>query len=130
MFRPGFIQPLHGITSKTRAYRVLLAVGRPLFPLLRALGPRFATTSDAVPGVTRSFDSFSAAADEAGMSRIYGGIHYDFDNTVGLDGGKKVVIQDARKREIDNKVFKYVGVAGVDKPRIVQVGVAADNLCK
>jgi hypothetical protein len=47
-----------------------------------------------------------------------------------LDGGKKVVIQDARKREIDNKVFKYVGVAGVDKPRIVQVGVAAANLCK
>jgi hypothetical protein len=42
-----------------------------------------------------------------------------------LDGGKKVVIQDARKREIDNKVFKYVAVAGVDKPCIVQVGVAA-----
>ena len=38
----------------------------------------------------------------------------------------------ARKREIDNRVFKYVGVAGVDKPRIVQVGVSADNLpvCK
>jgi len=40
------------------------------------------------------------------------------------------VIQDARKREIDNQIFKYVGVAGVDKPRIVQVGVAAANLCK
>jgi hypothetical protein len=25
-------------------------------------------------------------------------------------------------------VFKYVGVAGVDKPRIVQVGVGAENL--
>ncbi len=47
-----------------------------------------------------------------------------------LTGAKKVVIQNARKREIDDKIFKYVGVAGVDKPRIVQVGVAAANLCK
>jgi hypothetical protein len=47
-----------------------------------------------------------------------------------IAGTKQVVIQNARKREIDNKVFKYVGVAGVDKPRIVQVGVAAANLCK
>jgi hypothetical protein len=47
-----------------------------------------------------------------------------------LTGAKEVVIQDARKREIDNQIFKYVGVAGVDKPRIVQVGVAATNLCK
>jgi hypothetical protein len=49
-----------------------------------------------------------------------------------INGGKKIVIQEARKREIDNRVFKYVGVAEVDKPRIVQVGVAAENLtnCK
>jgi hypothetical protein len=49
-----------------------------------------------------------------------------------IGGGKQVVIQDARKREIDDRVFKYVGVAGIDKPRIVQVGVAAENLptCK
>jgi hypothetical protein len=47
-----------------------------------------------------------------------------------IDGSKKIVIQDARKREIDSKVFKFVGVAGVDKPRIVQVGVGAENLCK
>jgi hypothetical protein len=47
-----------------------------------------------------------------------------------ITGAKTVVIQNARKREIDNKIFKYVGVAGVDKPRIVQVGVSAANLCK
>jgi len=49
-----------------------------------------------------------------------------------ITGAKDIVIQEARKREIDDRVFKYVGVAGVDKPRIVQVGVAADNLptCK
>ncbi len=47
-----------------------------------------------------------------------------------ITGAKQVVIQNARKREIDNKIFKFVGVAGVDKPRIVQVGVSAANLCK
>ena len=48
-----------------------------------------------------------------------------------IDGQKKVVVQEARKREIDDRIFKYVGVAGVDKPRIVQVGVSEKNLtCK
>ena len=49
-----------------------------------------------------------------------------------LDGRQKIVIQEPRKREIDNRIFKYVGVAGVDKPRIVQVGVSDKNLpvCK
>jgi hypothetical protein len=47
-----------------------------------------------------------------------------------LNGSKDVVIQGAGKREIDDQIFKYVGVAGVDKARIVQVGVAAANLCK
>ena len=45
-----------------------------------------------------------------------------------IGGGATVVIQPAQKREIDNRVFKYVGVAVVDKPRIVQVGVSADHL--
>ena len=47
-----------------------------------------------------------------------------------ITGAKTVVIQNARKREIDHKIFKFVGVAGVDKPRIVQVGVSAANLCR
>jgi hypothetical protein len=36
-----------------------------------------------------------------------------------------VVIQEARQREVDPKVFKYVGVSGIDRPRIVQVGYEA-----
>jgi hypothetical protein len=48
-----------------------------------------------------------------------------------IAGTATVVVQPAQKREIDNRVFKYVAVAGIDKPRIVQVGVSADNLvCK
>jgi len=48
MFRPAVIQPLHGITSKTKAYRVLYAVTRPLLPLLKALFPRYVTTTEQV----------------------------------------------------------------------------------
>ncbi|HEX3150915.1 MAG TPA: phosphatase PAP2 family protein [Gemmataceae bacterium] len=51
---------------------------------------RFETTSDGLPGVMRRFTSIWSAAEEAGMSRIYGGIHWQFDNTDGLAGGKKV----------------------------------------
>ena len=48
-----------------------------------------------------------------------------------LAGRDKVVVQETRRRELDDRVFKYVGVAGVDKPRIVQVGVSEKNLlCK
>lgn len=48
----------------------------------------FTATSE-VPGVAnRSFRSFTAAANEAGMSRIYGGIHFGFDNKAGLTAGR------------------------------------------
>ena len=49
-----------------------------------------------------------------------------------IAGGATMVVQPSQKREIDNRVFKYVAVAGVDKPRIVQVGVSAEHLaaCK
>jgi hypothetical protein len=50
----------------------------------------FSSTADDLPGVTRSFKSFTAAAEEAGISRIYGGIHWDFDNTEGLKCGRAV----------------------------------------
>lgn len=40
--------------------------------------------------MTRRFDNFWHAAQEAGMSRIYGGIHYSFDNTAGLALGRAI----------------------------------------
>ncbi len=38
----------------------------------------------------RTFTSFNAAADEVGMSRLYGGIHYRTGNVVGLKNGRLV----------------------------------------
>ncbi len=48
MFRPGFIQPLDGIKSKTRLYRAAYAVSSPLYPLFKAVAPRWVTTTRAV----------------------------------------------------------------------------------
>jgi len=47
IFRPGIIQPLHGIQSRTRAYRLLYALTRPLLPVLkRILGAHMTTTEN------------------------------------------------------------------------------------
>jgi uncharacterized protein YbjT (DUF2867 family) len=48
MFRPGVIQPMHGIKSKTRIYRAAYVVTAPLFPILKALFPRYMTTTEKV----------------------------------------------------------------------------------
>jgi hypothetical protein len=47
----------------------------------------FTSTSDGLPGVTRNYSSFSAAADESGISRIYGGIHWPSANIAGQTAG-------------------------------------------
>ena len=48
MFRPGYIQPLHGIKAKTRLYRLLYAVVGPLYPLWKVLFPRIVTTTEKI----------------------------------------------------------------------------------
>lgn len=48
MFRPGFIRPLHGVTSRTRLYRALYRVGAPLGWLAERLAPNGVTTTEKV----------------------------------------------------------------------------------
>ncbi len=59
----------------------------------------FAARSDGHTGLTqrplastttRHFNSLREAAEEAGVSRIYGGIHFSFDNTAGLSSGDAI----------------------------------------
>jgi uncharacterized protein YbjT (DUF2867 family) len=45
MFRPGVIQPLHGIQSRTSGYRIFYSVTKPLLPILRWLFPQYVTTT-------------------------------------------------------------------------------------
>jgi hypothetical protein len=50
----------------------------------------FNVTSEVLPGVERSFTSFSAAAEEATLSRIFAGVHFRFDLTSGRRLGHNV----------------------------------------
>ncbi|MEV0900326.1 NAD-dependent epimerase/dehydratase family protein [Actinoplanes sp. NPDC049802] len=47
-FRPGFIQPTHGVRSKTRWYNAAYTVIAPLVPMIRRVAPRYVTTTGAV----------------------------------------------------------------------------------
>lgn len=50
----------------------------------------FSVTSEVLPGVERSFDSFSAAGEEATLSRIFAGVHFRSDLTTGQRLGREV----------------------------------------
>jgi membrane-associated phospholipid phosphatase len=50
----------------------------------------FDVTSESLAGVTRHFTSFSAAAEEAGLSRIYAGQHFRSDHLTGKRLGRQV----------------------------------------
>jgi hypothetical protein len=50
----------------------------------------FQVTSEVMPGVERAFDSFSDAAQEATLSRIFAGVHFSFDLTHGQRLGRQV----------------------------------------
>jgi uncharacterized protein YbjT (DUF2867 family) len=46
MFRPGYIQPMHGVQTKTRWYGAIYAFVAPLYPVLKTLFPRSVTTTE------------------------------------------------------------------------------------
>ena len=48
---------------------------------------RFISRSDGLPGVVREFRGFMEAANEAALSRMYGGIHFRSANGDGLKSG-------------------------------------------
>jgi len=73
------------------AHAVISAAGA---TVLRAFFERdrfpFHVTSEVLPGVERTFRRFSAAAEEATLSRIFAGVHFRFDLTTGQRLGRAV----------------------------------------
>ena len=50
----------------------------------------FTVTSEVLPGVERIFTSFTAAAEEATVSRIFAGVHFRSDLTMGQELGRTI----------------------------------------
>jgi uncharacterized protein YbjT (DUF2867 family) len=48
MFRPGYIQPLHGVRTKTKWYGAIYAMMGPLYPIWKLLFPKYVTTTECV----------------------------------------------------------------------------------
>jgi uncharacterized protein YbjT (DUF2867 family) len=48
MFRPGIIEPMYGAKSKTPAYRVFYALGKPLLPVMRWAFPDYVLTTEEI----------------------------------------------------------------------------------
>jgi uncharacterized protein YbjT (DUF2867 family) len=48
MFRPSYIQPMHGARASLRATRIAYAVMSPLFPVWKTLFPKHVTTTERV----------------------------------------------------------------------------------
>jgi hypothetical protein len=97
--QPNFTPPFPSYVSGHAAF------GAALFTILTDFYGtdklKFTLTSDQLPGVTRSYTSFSQASYENAISRIYLGIHFWFDETAGMQMGKDVA----------NNVFANVLVA-------------------
>ncbi|MEU7836304.1 MULTISPECIES: NAD-dependent epimerase/dehydratase family protein [unclassified Nonomuraea] len=66
MFRPGYIQPMHGVTSRTTWYRLAYVVTAPFYPILRLLFPAAVTTTE------RIGQAMITVADRGAPKRILG----------------------------------------------------------
>jgi hypothetical protein len=72
----------HAVISAAAAEVLLSFFGRDHFD--------FDVTSEVIPGAVRSFSSFSAAAEEATLSRIFAGQHFRFDLNTGHRLGREI----------------------------------------
>jgi hypothetical protein len=72
------------------AHAVVSAAGADVLSSFFGNDEKFAVTSELLPGVERMFTSFSDAADEASVSRIYAGQHFRFDQVAGERLGKQI----------------------------------------
>jgi len=86
--------PLAGNTAADPSYpgahSTISAAGADVLASFYGHRQSFSVTSSALPGVTRSFMSFGAAAEEAGLSRIFSGQHTRLDHLAGLTLGHDV----------------------------------------
>jgi membrane-associated phospholipid phosphatase len=72
------------------AHSTISAAGAAVLAAFFGNRDQIQVATGAVPGVVRSFDSYSDVAGEAGLSRIFAGQHSRLDHVAGLDLGRDV----------------------------------------
>ena len=88
-FIPNMASPAH--PTYTSAHSTFTgAASRMLALYIGTDDFQFSATSDGLPGVVRSYDSFSEACIELNMSRVWGGIHTMIDVVEGRRAGIKI----------------------------------------
>lgn len=68
---------------------------------LKAYTSRFEPGINPKRDVTLTFDTFREASDDAGISRLYGGIHFEDGNKFGLQLGQKIGQQAFREAQAE-----------------------------
>jgi hypothetical protein len=95
------LSPTAADPSYPGAHGTISAAGAAVLASFYGNDSAFTVTSTALPGVERSFTSFSEAAEEATVSRIYNGNHTRIDQVAGENLGRDVagfVLARTRRR--------------------------------
>jgi hypothetical protein len=72
------------------AHSVISAAGAAVLSAFFGDHDDITVTSEALPGIGRHFDSYQAVAREAGLSRIFAGVHTRLDHDAGIRLGRRV----------------------------------------
>ncbi len=95
---PGYVSG-HSTFSSASAEVLRAFTGSDHFGFSTVIPAHFGRVEPGIPEVptTMSFATFTEAAEQAGLSRLYGGIHFSDDNTIGQALGALVGRQAWRK---------------------------------
>lgn len=91
---PGYFSG-HSVFSRSSATVLALFTGDDRFGFSTILPPNFGRVEPGIPTepTTFSYATFSDAAEEAGLSRLYGGIHFPDDNATAQQVGYRIGLQ-------------------------------------
>jgi hypothetical protein len=84
------------------AHSVISEAGATVLSAYFGNGGQIAVTSDVLAGTSRKFNSYQAVATEAGLSRIFAGVHTRLDHESGLKLSRDVaqlVLRDSKKAD-------------------------------
>jgi hypothetical protein len=88
------------------AHSVISAAGATVLSAFFGKDDQIQVTSDVMKGTVRAFDSYEAVATEAGLSRIFAGVHTRLDHESGLELGRDVaqfVLHESKSSDFGSK---------------------------